>query len=123
MRRFIIIATMIVLVTACQKADHNGDLGGFWQLLEIERNDTALSAKEDKIFWSIQLDLIQIAGRYGRFQHRGDSLFIQMIDTKKNELVKQGLDNATDERFAVELLNKKSMRLRSKGTRLTFRKF
>lgn len=114
---------MIVLVTACQKADHNGDLGGFWQLLEIERNDTALSAKEDKIFWSIQLDLIQIAGRYGRFQHRGDSLFIQMIDTKKNELVKQGLDNATDERFAVELLNKKSMRLRSKGTRLTFRKF
>ena len=46
-----------------------------------------------------------------------------MIDTGKEELVKQGLDNATDERFAVELLNKKSMRLRSKGTRLTFRKF
>ena len=123
MRRFIIIATMIVLVTACQKADHNGDLGGFWQLLEIERNDTALNAKEDKIFWSIQLNLIQISGRYGRFQHRGDSLFIQMIDTKKNELVKQGLDNATDERFAVELLNRKAMRLRSKETRLTFRKF
>ena len=123
MRRFIVIATMIVLVTACQKADHNGNLGGFWQLLEIERNNTSLNAKEDKIFWSIQLDLIQISGRYGRFQHRGDSLFIQMIDTKKNELVKQGLDNATDERFAVELLNKKSMRLRSKGTRLTFRKF
>ena len=123
MRRFIVIATMIVLVTACQKADHNGDLGGFWQLLEIERNDTALSAKEDKIFWSIQLDLIQISGRYGRFQHRGDSLFIQMIDTKENELVREGIDNATDERFAVELLNRKAMRLRSKGARLTFRKF
>ena len=123
MRRFIIIATMIVLVTSCQKADHNGDLGGFWQLLEIERNDTALSAKEDKIFWSIQLDLIQISGRYGRFQHRGDSLFIQMIDTKDNELVREGIDNASDERFAVELLNRKAMRLRSKGARLTFRKF
>ena len=114
---------MTLLVTACQKADHNGDLGGFWQLLEIERNDTALSAKEDKIFWSIQLDLIQISGRYGRFQHRGDSLFIQMIDTKENELVREGIDNAIDERFAVELLNRKSMRLRSKGARLTFRKF
>ncbi|MBR5476269.1 MAG: lipocalin-like domain-containing protein [Bacteroidaceae bacterium] len=123
MRRFIVIATMIVLVTACQKADHNGELGGFWQLLEIERNDTALSAKEDKIFWSIQLDLIQISGRYGRFQHMGDSLFIQMIDTKENELVREGIDNATDERFAVELLNRKAMRLRSKETRLTFRKF
>ena len=114
---------MIVLVTACQKADHNGDLGGFWQLLEIERNSSTQATKEDKIFWRIQLDLIQISGRYGRFQHRGDSLFIQMIDTKENELVREGIDNATDERFAVELLNRKAMRLRSKETRLTFRKF
>ena len=123
MRRFIVIATMIVLVTACQKADHNGDLGGFWQLLEIERNSSTQATKEDKIFWRIQLDLIQISGRYGRFLHRGDSLFIQMIDTKDNELVREGIDNATDERFAVELLNRKAMRLRSKGARLTFRKF
>ena len=123
MRRFIVIATMIVLVTACQKADHNGDLGGFWQLLEIERNSSTQATKEDKIFWRIQLDLIQISGRYGRFQHRGDSLFIQMIDTKDNELVREGIDNASDERFAVELLNRKAMRLRSKGARLTFRKF
>lgn len=123
MRRFIVIATMIVLVTACQKADHNGELGGFWQLLEIERNSSTQATKEDKIFWRIQLDLIQISGRYGRFQHRGDSLFIQMIDTKENELVREGIDNATDERFAVELLNRKAMRLRSKETRLTFRKF
>ena len=123
LKKIATITTIFAMTIACQKADHNGDLGGFWQLLEIERNNTSLNAKEDKIFWSIQLNLIQIAGRYGRFQHTGDSLFIQMIDTGKEELVKQGLDNATDERFAVELLNKKSMQLRSKDARLTFRKF
>ena len=111
------------MTIACQKADHNGDLGGFWQLLQLEQNGNTINKKEDKIFWRIQLNLIQIAGRYGRFQHTGDSLFIQMIDTGKEELVKQGLDNATNERFAVEILNNKSMRLRSKDAGLTFRKF
>ena len=135
MRRFIIIATMIVLVTACQKADHNGDLGGFWQLLEIERNDTALRAKEDKIFWSIQLDMLATTseddnsynynyGGKGRFQHVGNMLSVQIITkSPSSDLRKVGLYTPDDERFEVLLLNKDKMVLRSEHVLLEFRKF
>lgn len=118
------ITTIFAMTIACQKADHNGDLGGFWQLLQLEQNGNTINKKEDKIFWRIQLNLIQISGSYGRFEHTGDSLFIRMIDVNNEKaLVEYGLNNAKEERFAVEILNNKSMRLRSKDARLTFRKF
>lgn len=122
--RIVIATTIFAVATACQKADNNGDLGGFWQLLQMEQNGNTIDKKEDKVFWRVQLDLIQISGSYGRFEHTGDSLFIRMIDVDDEKaLVKYGLNNAKEERFAVEVLNRKSMRLQSKEARLTFRKF
>lgn len=129
MRKSIIILLLgAILTSSCQKKDDNGNLGGFWKLLSIEESDgTVKDTKEENIFWAIQLDLLQVRANeslraYGRFQHIGDSLFVQMIDTPKI-LSEYGLKDPTDARFGVEHLDRKKMVLQSKYSRLTFRKF
>lgn len=131
MKRLIYILLVTALFVACQKADHNGDLGGNWKLLKIEdfAKDTVIDTKEIKRFWAIQLNLLATSteadlnhGGKGRFQHVGDSLFVQMIQVPKNA-ESLGLYNPTDERFEVVLLNNKKMILRSEYALLEFRKF
>ena len=133
----IYILLTAVLASSCQKADDNGDLGGFWKLLKIEEFTTAttIDTKEYKRFWSIQLDVLATSsedddsysynyGGKGRFQHIGDSLFVQMITiSPSSDLKKVGLYNPKDERFGVVLLNRNKMILRSKDALLEFRKF
>lgn len=114
----------MTLFTSCQKADHNGALGGFWKLQQIElaKNDSVINKKQESRFWAIQLDLIQIGSGKGRFQHVDDSLYVQMITniTSPNDY---GIFNPKDERFGVIQLNRKRMTLRSKDATLTFSKF
>ncbi len=131
MRKLIYILLATAMIAACQKADHNGDLGGNWKLLKIEdfaKNET-ISTKEIKRFWAIQLNMIATSteedlnhGGKGRFQHVGDSLFVQMIQVPKNA-ESLGLYNPKDERFEIILLNNKKMILRSEFALLEFRKF
>lgn len=124
MKKIIIALLVAVTITACQKEDDNGDLGGFWKLLKIEKSDgETIDTKEASLFWRVQLDLIQIGDCYGRFQHTGDSLFIQMIDVAPAILKEHGIENPANERFAVEHLSRKSMTLKSDYARLRFRKF
>ena len=137
MKKIIYILLTAVLASSCQKADDNGDLGGFWKLLKIEDFATGMTTdtKEYKRFWSIQLDVLATSsedddsynynyGGKGRFQHIGDSLFVQMITvSSKSDLKKVGLYNPEDERFGVVLLNRDKMILRSKDALLEFRKF
>ena len=137
MKKIIYIFLVVVLASSCQKTDDNGDLGGFWKLLKIEEyaTDTIVDTKEYKRFWSIQLDVLATSsedddsynynyGGKGRFQHIGDSLFVQMITvSSKSDLKKVGLYNPEDERFGVVLLNRDNMILRSKDALLEFRKF
>lgn len=137
MKKIIYILLTAVLASSCQKADDNGDLGGFWKLLKIEEFTTAttIDTKEYKRFWSIQLHVLATSsedddsysynyGGKGRFQHIGDSLFVQMITiSPSSDLKKVGLYNPKDERFGVVLLNRNKMILRSKDALLEFRKF
>lgn len=137
MKKIIYIFLAVVLASSCQKADDNGDLGGFWKLLKIEDFATGMTTetKEYKRFWSIQLDVLATSsedddsynynyGGKGRFQHVGDSLFVQMVTVSpKSDLKKVGLYNPQDERYGVVLLNKDKMILRSKYALLEFRKF
>ena len=137
MKKIIYIFLAVVLACSCQKADDNGDLGGFWKLLSIEdyAAATTIDTKEYKRFWSIQLDVLATAsedddsynygyGGKGRFQHVGDSLFVQMVTVSKNsDLRKVGLYTPYDERFEVVLLNRNKMILRSEHAILEFRKF
>lgn len=124
MKKFFFSVVTLLLLSACQKADDNGDLGGFWKLLKIEDLATSeiTDTKNVDRFWAIQLDLLSINGCYGRFQHAGDSLFVQMIhvpDNAKNF----GLYNPKDERFGVNHLDRNRMVLQSEFAILTFRKF
>lgn len=124
MKKFFFSVVTLLLLSACQKADDNGDLGGFWKLLKIEDLATSeiTDTKNVDRFWAIQLDLLSINGNYGRFQHAGDSLFVQMINVPDNAK-KFGLYNPKDERFGVNHLDRNRMVLQSEFAILTFRKF
>ena len=125
MKKIIYILLCTALFTSCQKADDNGDLGGWWKLLQIEdiKNDTVIDKRGEDRFWAIQLRLITTnTGGKGRFQHIGDSLFVQMIQ-KPSDGKNVGMYTPEDERFGVNRLTNKSMILQSDEVVLTFRKF
>lgn len=119
----------LFLVVSCQKADDNGELGGFWKLLDIEyvASGDKIDCRENSCFMAVQLDLMQLRGNgshYARFQHRGDSLFIQMIGADADEqlLASMGMDGQ-EQRFYVRKLTDKSLVLESLYSVLSFRKF
>lgn len=131
MKRIVFVLLTATLLGACQKADDNGDLGGNWKLLQILEfdSDSVMNVRKKGYSWAIQLDLLAInkKGEFnhpgkGRFQHIGDSLFVQMINIPHNA-TEFGLYNPKDERFKVELLNNRKMTLRSKYALLQFCKF
>ena len=124
MKKIAFILITLTALASCQKEDHNGDLGGFWKLQQIElaANDSVINTREESRFWGVQLDLIEIGDGKGRFQHVKDSLYIQMI-TKPASPRNYGLFNPDDERFGVIHLDRNAMVLRSKDATLTLKKF
>lgn len=122
MKKIAFILITLTALASCQKEDHNGDLGGFWKLQQIELADSVINTREKNCFWAVQLDLIQIGDGKGRFQHVADSLYIQMIITPSNPN-SLGLFNPKDERFGVIHLDRNGMVLRSKDATLTLKKF
>lgn len=119
----------LFLVASCQKADDNGELGGFWKLMDIEyaASGDKVDCRENSYFMAVQLDLMQLRGNgscYARFQHRGDSLFIQMIGADAGEklLASMGMDGK-EQRFYVRKLTDKSLVLESLYSVLSFKKF
>lgn len=121
---YAIFAAGVLTLCACQKEDDNGDLGGFWKLLSIERADSVVNTQSKSRFWKIQLDLLCVGYQnYGRFTYTGDSLFISMIHATGNQLREYGVYNASDDRFAVLHLDRNGMVLQSDSAKLTFRKF
>lgn len=123
MKKIILILLSSLFICSCQKEDKNGDFGGMWKLLEIEKPDGSIqNTKEKNFFWYVQLKLICIGHHYGRFQNTGDSLFIQMIDPKCPILRSHGL-YSNSERFEIIKLNRSRMTLKSDSVKLQFRKF
>ncbi len=122
MKKIAFVLITLTALASCQKEDHNGDLGGFWKLQQIELADSVINTREKSCFWAVQLDLIQIGDGKGRFQHVADSLYIQMITIPSNPN-SLGLFNPKDERFGVIHLDRNGMVLRSKDATLTLKKF
>ena len=125
MKKALYIILCATLLTSCQKADDNGDLGGWWKLLQIEEmeNGTIIDKRNEDCFWAIQLKLLVTSnGGKGRFQHTGDSLFIQLKDIP-TDIKNDGVYNPENERFGVNTLTGKSMILQSEKVVLKFRKF
>lgn len=124
MKKIYFILIGITMLISCQKEDKNGDLGGFWKLMQIElsESDSVINKRQESRFWSVQLGLIQIGTGKGRFLHADDSLYVQMI-TMPNEPKEYGLFNPENERFGVIHLDRNGMVLRSKDATLTLKKF
>ena len=120
----------MLLFTSCQKADDNGELGGFWKLMSVETLATGSlnDYSEKNCFLAVQLDLMEfrapVAANYARFQHRGDSLHVQMIgnDLSAGLLSVFGFQTS-EQNFFVERLSDKRLVLRTLLSRLTFKKF
>jgi hypothetical protein len=130
MKKILFLLFIATTFVACQKEDQNGDLGGFWKIMEIEEHATGTTTylTDKSHFWGIQLDLLEIrksdANRhYFRFQHTGDSLFVQKITNQEADMRLWGIYDNNDERFGVLHLNDKSMILNSRNARITFRSF
>lgn len=124
---FLLFASLFA--ASCQKADDNGYLGAFWKLLEVEHHADASKSdlRQQSLFMAVQLNLMQFSGEglhYARFQHCGDSLFIQMIggDADKKLLDSFGM-NGQEQRFFIKCLNKNSLILQSEYSTLRFKKF
>ena len=129
MKMLYALLLFLFLVVSCQKADDNGELGGFWKLMDIEYavSGDKVDCRENSCFMAVQLDLMQLRGNgscYARFHHRGDSLFIQMIgaDAEEQLLASMGMDGQ-EQRFYVRKLTDKSLVLESLYSVLSFRKF
>ena len=117
-----------LFTASCQKADDNGELGAFWKLLEVEHH--AEASKSDhrlqSLFMAVQLNLMQFSGNglhYARFQHQGDSLFVQMIGDADDEFFENFGFYGPELRFLIERLNRNSLVLKSEHTTLYFKKF
>lgn len=123
-KSIIILLLAFAALVSCQKEDENGDLGGFWKLQQIEMNETGsvIVTRNENRFWRVQLELIQIGEGKGRFQHAGDSLFVQLITIPDNPK-DFGLYSPRDERFGVLHLDRNGMVLKSDSVTLTFKKF
>ena len=52
MKKTIFFLLILTGLISCQKEDHNGDLGGFWKLLQIEltENDSIINKRTENMF-------------------------------------------------------------------------
>ena len=140
MKRNILISILMVLaLSACEnKRDHNGDLGGMWQMTEW-RNPagTTIATKEDRIFYSVQLELIEFRdyndGTWGDyylayFCQTPDSLIVyRPVNYAKDSLVRlndlQRYGVPADGRFHIDALTDDKMVLSSTEGTINFRKY
>lgn len=53
------LAALMLGAAACDKTPANGDLDGFWQLVESGKEQPR-PRKADKVFWAVQLDLVSV---------------------------------------------------------------
>ena len=140
MKKFILTPILLLLtLSACDnKRDHNGDLGGMWQLTEWRSPEgTTLATKADQIFYSVQLNLIRFRdyddGTWGDyylayFRHTPDSLIVyRPVNYAKDSLVslhdlaRYGVP--ADGRFHIDALNGDMMILSSPSGTINFRKY
>lgn len=126
MKKGFIIILLAVLACACGKLPINGDLDGRWQIMKIEYASEVEDTPE-RAYYSIALhtiNLMQVGGgnQSGNMEYTGDSLFVTMPISTKEDLLPFGMDS-TAQHFGVKELTSKHLVLQSDYARLEFRKF
>lgn len=140
MKKYIVCLILsIVMLSACDnKRDNNGDFGGYWQMVEWRDSfDEVVATKEDRIFYSVQLNLMKfhkITDNYydyylSYFNRTKDSLIVYRPVKFTNDSIVSLSDLArygvpSDGRFHIDVLNEEHMQLSSPETGvLFFRKY
>lgn len=143
---FLVAVFMSSCLMSCDlETSDNGKLDGFWHLERIDTIATgrALDMSGEKVFWSFQVNLLQLQGGsssfYFRFNQDADSVSIHSPYTADgheetlgeggnkpvadpNLLRDYGID-ALETHYKKEALDGSRMILRSRRLRLMFRKF
>lgn len=129
-------------LTGCSPETDNGNLDGMWKLRNITYHTGTQTACED-LYYIISHRLIELAwfpedkrpGQemtyyLGRFQHKGDSLYIHDFRYYKNEENKVTIEELNrfglqeeETGFRIITLNDSHMTLRASHATLYFRKF
>ena len=134
-----------MLMASCDiETSGNGDLDGFWHLVEVDTLQTSGKADvaDQRLFWGVQAKLIHLQGTdnrfYLRFTHTADSLTLYQphLDHWHQDQVDGGdipVDDATlmapygiqrlEEHYKVEALDGEKMILSTSTLRLFFKKF
>lgn len=123
----------IILWTGCSK-DYNPDLRARWQLCtEIPLNGSPVSV--DTIFYSFDNHVVDVQGKvnnfsyyqlFGRFTERNDSLILQYLDSKSQDLKTMARYygvHALEEHYQIVQLNNNVLHLKNNDRELIFRKF
>lgn len=142
---YTLLALFTFVLTSCESYLVNGDLDGFWQVTSIENKLSGETTQcKGNIYYSFQRDLVLVsyvsptmpAGQtkenyIAYFSYMNDSItmgdFRIYLDIDGEQaplerLEKFGLHDVYST-FQVEKLNKKSMILNSKDSRIVFRKY
>lgn len=145
--KYLIFFFSLILIfsfTSCElETSHNGDLDGFWHLVQVDSLQTGgvKDTSKDLLFWSFQVNLLELSDHtnltiiyMARFNHEGGQLKVTQPclynRDKGNELLSEenmsdispyGL-NALEETFRVENLSGSKMTLSNGTLRLYFKK-
>lgn len=137
-------AFLIFSFTSCElEASHNGNLDGFWHLVEIDtlQSGGVKDTSEDLLFWSFQVNLLELSDHnynnyiyMARFDHSDGKLQVtkpckynryegneMLTEESVNAVAPYGL-NALEENFFVEQLSSSRMTLRNGILRLHYKK-
>ena len=140
--RFILIISVISLMTACHmESSDNGHLDGFWHLVRVDTLSTGGTSDlhQDYFFWAFQFQLLSVRNTqkspeeyFLRFQRQGDELVL----SHPFQYVLQGKDapvenidllrpfgiNDQEERFRIVHLSSRRMMLQNHFLVLTMQK-
>lgn len=146
---FYLLITLLPLLTSCElETSDNGDFDGFWHLVGVDTlaNAQHQDLSQQRIFWAVQLHLIQLRGAdrkdeggtgrefYEQFVLEPTKLTLSNPHEKNREagdpiITEKDLNllrpygiNALTEHFDIVCLNKDEMILRSSTLQLQFRK-
>lgn len=136
MKQILLFIFLLLGISGCDKTPINGKLDGRWQLMTIEQEDGSVT-KCHRIYYSIQLHLIEISDKggkggthIGRFSYKDNEVTLSEFRHRGNEEVLTTLPelepfglNRPLTHLKVEKATGDKLILKSEYARLSFRKF
>lgn len=131
----------ILTLPSCEDfRDHNGDLGGMWQLTEWRSGNEVIKTNKDSIYYSVHRELIQYSKTtstvngydhryFSRFRHTPDSLIVcgdiaYAMDKRNCSLADlKDFGVPADGRFHINRLDSDHLVLSYPNNTLVFRKY